>query len=325
LWENCGMAQIGQDITLAKKHLEAGALVAIPTETVYGLAANALDEKAVLDIFKVKNRPKFDPLIVHTHNLNEVNKYVSHIPDRAYKLAESFWPGPLTILLQKKSIIPDLITSGLPAVAIRIPRHELTLQLLKTLDFPLAAPSANPFGYVSPTTALHVEKQLGDSIPYILDGGSSNIGVESTIIGFDEYDFPTIYRLGGKKIEDIEALIGKVHIQLNKSSNPVAPGMLKSHYAPKKPLYVGDIIDLAKTYNNRKIGIISFDQDYTFLNPKKQIILSQNGSLDEAAKNIFAALREMDDPQIEIILTEKLPEEGLGRAVNDRVERASVR
>ncbi len=319
------MAEIGTDISLAKRHLEAGALVAIPTETVYGLAANALDENAVLDIFKVKNRPKFDPLIVHTHSLDEVKKYVSALPDQALKLAEAFWPGPLTILLEKAVIIPDLITSGLSTVAIRIPNHPMTLELLRSLDFPLAAPSANPFGYVSPTTALHVEKQLGSAIPYILDGGASDIGVESTIIGFDEKNQAIVYRLGGKKLEEIEELVGTVSVQLNKSSNPVAPGMLKSHYAPSKPLHIGDISTLAKANKGKKLGIISLLESYEHLNPAKQIMLSQTGDLDEAARNIFSALREMDTPEVEVIITEQMPEIGLGRALNDRLDRASVR
>ena len=319
------MALIGNDIAHAKKHLQKGELVAIPTETVYGLAANALDEKAVLDIFKVKNRPKFDPLIVHTHSLTEINKYVLAIPDKAHQLAEAFWPGPLTLLLRKKHNIPDLITSGLSTVAIRIPNHELTLSLLRSLNFPLAAPSANPFGYVSPTAAMHVQKQLGNSIPYILDGGACQIGVESTIIGFDESGGAIVYRLGGKKVEDIEKLIGNVSVELNKSSNPVAPGMLKSHYAPSKPLYIGNIAALIKKHKSKHLGVISLTDSYEKSHPVKQIILSKTGNLDEAAQRIFSALREMDTPDVEIIITEKLPEIGLGRAVNDRLERASVR
>ncbi|MFY0601337.1 MAG: threonylcarbamoyl-AMP synthase [Cyclobacteriaceae bacterium] len=319
------MAEIGSSISKAKQYLENGALVGIPTETVYGLAANGLNENAVLDIFKVKNRPKFDPLILHTHSLIELAKYVTHIPQKALQLAEEFWPGPLTILLKKKTIVPDLITSGLDTVAIRIPKHELTLELLKSLDFPLAAPSANPFGYVSPTTAEHVNDQLGSKIPYVLDGGSSSIGVESTIIGFDENESPTIFRLGGKKVEEIEDLIGITQTSLNKSSNPVAPGMLKSHYAPGKSVLVGNITELAEENKNKNLAIISFKEDYSELKPAKQIILSQKGDLDEAAQRIFSALREMDTPKIDLIVTEKLPNQGLGRAINDRLERASVR
>ncbi|MEO9476530.1 MAG: L-threonylcarbamoyladenylate synthase [Cyclobacteriaceae bacterium] len=319
------MAIIGTDIAQAKQLLSEGSLVGIPTETVYGLAANALNEEAVLNIFKVKNRPKFDPLILHTHSIDAVKQYVEHIPEKALLLAKTFWPGPLTILLKKKAAIPDLITSGLDTVAVRIPQHELTLSLLSQLDFPLAAPSANPFGYVSPTTAQHVDQQLGDQIPYVLDGGACHIGVESTIIGFDDNDRPSVFRLGGKSIEEIEELIGPVRVTLNKSSNPVAPGMLKSHYAPGKPVIIGDINELIKKYPTKRIGIISFVNDFSNSQPVRQIVLSRTSNLDAAAQGIFSALREMDVPEVELIITEKFPEEGLGRAINDRLQRASVR
>lgn len=322
--ENKIVAQISSDILKAKKHIEKGELVGIPTETVYGLAANVFDEKAILNIFKTKERPHFDPLIVHTHSIKELKKLAIDIPEKAFLLAKTFWPGPLTILLKKNLIIPDLVTSGLATVAVRIPNHELTLELLKSLDFPLAAPSANPFGYVSPTTASHVDAQLGEKIPYILDGGQCNVGLESTIIGFNE-EHPTIYRLGGLSVEDIENVIGKTQISLNKSSNPVAPGMLKSHYAPKKSLIIGNINELIIRNMDKKIGVISFKNDYYQQNLSKQIILSEKGSLDEAAQRIFSALREMDEASCDLIITEKLPEVGLGKAINDRLERASIR
>ncbi|WP_258104129.1 L-threonylcarbamoyladenylate synthase [Marinoscillum sp. MHG1-6] len=319
------MALIGSDIAQAKAHLDRGELVGIPTETVYGLAGNALNEEAALNIFKTKNRPEFDPLIVHTHAIEELDKYVTEIPEKAITLAHAVWPGPLTILLEKKSIIPDLITSGLSTVAIRIPKHPLTLALLKSLDYPLAAPSANPFGYVSPTTASHVNDQLGEKIPYVLDGGPCSVGVESTIVGFEHDAKPTIYRLGGKKVEDIESLIGEVDVKLNKSSNPVAPGMLLSHYAPGVQVHLGEISDLLKKHHDKRIGIISFSQSFSAPNIAKQIVLSQNADLDEAARKIFSALRSLDSPEIDLIITEKLPETGLGRAINDRLERAAVR
>lgn len=319
------MVEIGTDIAVASELLNSGQVIGFPTETVYGLAGNAFNEKAILEIFKVKNRPKFDPLIVHTHSLEEVDRLVSEIPEKASILAKSFWPGPLTLLLNKQLSIPDLVTSGLDTVAIRIPNHPLALALLRSLSFPLAAPSANPFGYVSPTNALHVANQLGSKIPYILDGGACNVGLESTIIGF-EGEEPIIYRLGGKKKEDIEQLIGPVKVLLNKSSNPVAPGMLKSHYAPRKSVLIGDIEKMVLANKNKQIGIISFKNDYQYLNPTKQIILSPEGATDEAAKHIFASLRAMDEAiDCEIIVAELLPEKGLGRAINDRLDRASIR
>ncbi len=203
------MASMGKDILQAKKYLEQGKLVAIPTETVYGLAANALDAGPVAAIFSVKNRPFFDPLIVHVDSLEKARRFVTAIPETAIELADQFWPGPLTILLDKSTLIPDLVTAGLPRVGIRCPDHELTLSLLSQLTFPLAAPSANPFGYISPTTPFHVEQQLGDQVAYILDGGPCQVGLESTIIGWEESK-PVVYRVGGCPIEDIEKITGPV-------------------------------------------------------------------------------------------------------------------
>lgn len=319
------MAEIGADIKKAADLLKAGKLVAIPTETVYGLAGNAFDESAVLDIFKVKKRPKFDPLIAHTDTLEKIRGFVDHVPDQALKLAEAFWPGPLTILLRKKSEVPDILTSGLQDVAVRIPRHPLALQLLASLDFPLAAPSANPFGYVSPTTAQHVQDQLGSHIPYILDGGSCTVGIESTIIAFNEKEQPIVYRLGGKKIEDIEQVVGKVRLRINHSSDPMAPGMLKSHYAPDKRLVIGNLAELTARFGKRKIGVISFFQGFENIPSNRQIVLSKSKDLDEAAKHLFGALRAMDQMDIELIISEKFPDFGLGQAINDRLKRAAAR
>ena len=316
---------IGKDISSAKSFLEKGEPVGIPTETVYGLAANALNDDAVLKIFSVKNRPHFDPLIVHTHSKNEIGKYVEEIPALAQKLVDAFMPGPITVLLKKKSIIPDLVTSGLDNVAIRIPDHSLTLELLKQLDFPLAAPSANPFGYISPTTAQHVFDQLQGKIPYILDGGATNVGVESTIVGFenDEPDCrqasPVVYRLGGLAIEEIERVVGKVRLSLNESSNPKSPGMLKSHYAPKKRLVIGESDDWL--IGNK--GVIAFDKYVEGIEKQNQILLSPSGNLNEAAKNLFAAMRKLDAGDVDEIIAVKFPDEGLGRAINDRLKRAS--
>ncbi len=314
---------IGFDIDEAKRFLESGETVGIPTETVYGLAANALNEDAVLRIFAVKNRPHFDPLIVHTHSTEEIKKYTEEIPDKAAQLIQQFMPGPLTLLLKKKKIVSDLITSGLDRVAIRIPNHPMLLQLLAKLDFPLAAPSANPFGYISPTTAQHVFDQLQGKIPYILDGGPTLVGVESTIIGFEK-DEATVYRLGGLAVEDIEKVIGQVNIQVNESSNPKSPGMLKSHYAPKKNLVIGQLDDLMMQNTGKTIGVIAFDKYIDGIDKKNQILLSPTGNLNEAAKNLFAAMRKLDDSEVEKILAVTFPDEGLGRAINDRLKRASA-
>jgi len=313
------MAATGTDIGKAIKLLTNDELVAIPTETVYGLAGNALSREAVTKIFSVKNRPQFDPLIVHVPNLEKAKDYVLEIPEAAKKLADKFWPGPLTLLLKKKPIIPDLVTAGLDTVGIRCPDHSLTRQLLKELPFPLAAPSANPFGYVSPTKPAHVEEQLGHKIPYILDGGPCPVGIESTIVGF-ENDKPVVYRLGGLSLEDIEATIGTVTLMTHSTSNPKSPGQLKSHYAPVKKVILGSIEALLKIHKTN-VGVLSFQNDFDTAN---QIILSPSGKLDEAAQHLFEALRAFDKMDVEVVLTELVPDQGLGRAINDRLRRAAA-
>lgn len=317
------MTSLGINVEKAGLLLKRGQLVAIPTETVYGLAANALDSQAVAAIFTAKNRPTFDPLIVHVRSLEAAADYVAHIPDQARRLAEIFWPGPLTLLLPKKPIIPDLVTSGLPTVAIRVPRHPLTLELLKSLDFPLAAPSANPFGYISPTTAQHVEQQLGNKISYILDGGECQVGIESTIVSFNS-ETPKVLRLGGLRLEDIEAIIGDVETSLHSSSDPLAPGMLKSHYAPRKPLYLHKKEELLKKEIDPDVGYLFYNKN-EYLNCKSNCLyLSEDGDLNEAAQRLFGYLRKLDASPVKEIRAEILPEIDLGRAINDRLRRAAA-
>jgi L-threonylcarbamoyladenylate synthase len=314
-------AEISQDIIKAKHLLEAGELVAIPTETVYGLAANALNPDAVVKIFETKNRPHFDPLIVHVASIEHAQSLVVDLPAKAKLLAEKFWPGPLTLLVKKKSIIPDLVTSGLDTVGIRMPEHPLTLELLSTLDFPLAAPSANPFGYISPTTAEHVKSQLGEKIQLILDGGPCEVGVESTIIDCTQ-KIPVVVRLGGLGVEKIESIIGKVNVNTTSSSKPSAPGLLISHYAPRKPFLLGNIQELLSENSGKKIARITFDGE-----PKDELhkVLSTEGSLNEAARNLFKVMRELDETDAEVILAEPVPDHGLGRAINDRLRRAAAK
>jgi L-threonylcarbamoyladenylate synthase len=314
---------IGNSLEIAIKTLLEGDLVAIPTETVYGLAGNALQADTVAKIFEAKNRPTFDPLIVHTHSIEEAKKYVLDFPDWATKLANTFWPGPLTLLLPRNVSIPDIVTNGSDLVAIRIPNHPISLALLKSIPFPLAAPSANPFGYISPTTAQHVADQLEDKIPYILDGGACQVGVESTIIGIKNGQ-PAIFRTGGIAKEEIEKALGIELEELQSSSNPSAPGMLESHYAPGKPLYLGDIPSLIPTFTNKRIGTISFSVDFSDL-ASTSIVLSPTSSLNEAACGLFAALRQLDKSEVEVILAEIFPNEGLGNAINDRLKRASYK
>lgn len=310
---------LGKDIELAIQFLRRNELVAIPTETVYGLAANALNPEAVVKIFEVKQRPFFDPLIVHVHSTEEIQKYVSYVPMAVYELAKHF--SAITYVLPKKELIPDIVTSGHNTVGIRIPGHALTLELLRRLDFPLAAPSANPFGYVSPTTAQHVLDSLGGKIPYILDGGVCSVGVESTIISF-ETEIPTILRLGGTTVETIEEIIGKVDIHVQSKSNPESPGLLDTHYAPHIPLYIEKC---PPEYSHDEIGIIAFQQYHENIPVYQQFVLSPTGDLSEAAKNLFHALRSLDNMPIKAIVAEVFPDEGLGKAINDRLRRASVK
>lgn len=315
--------EIGNDIAAAAEYLQAGELVAIPTETVYGLAANALNEDAVLKIYAAKNRPQFNPLIMHVASFEQAKQYIQDVSVEAEQLAAAFWPGPLTMLFNKRKNVPDLVTAGSNRVAIRVPNHPLTLQLLSKTDFPVAAPSANPSGYVSPTTAQHVYEGLQDKIPYILDGGACGVGVESTIVGWNENGELELYRLGGIAVEAIEKVIGKKIKHHQKiTDNPNTPGQLKSHYATHTPLYLGKIDELLLQFAGRKIILINFNHYHSSVPKEQQFILSANGSKEEAAKNLFRVLREADQLQADVILAEYVPEEGLGRAVNDRLERA---
>lgn len=313
-------SRIGTDIDFAAACLTQGGLVGIPTETVYGLAANAFSAEACTKIFEAKNRPFFDPLIVHTSSLNRVADFVTHIPDNARRLFDAFAPGPITLLLPKADIIPDIVTSGLDTVAVRIPNHMLTLQLLAKLSFPVAAPSANPFGYVSPTTAQHVAQHLGNKVDYILDGGASTIGLESTIVGF-EGDTPVVYRLGGLSLEQIEEIAGTVELRVNASSDPRAPGQLKSHYAPHKKLYLAGTEPSDIDYS--RAAYIGFNEPLAGVKPEHQLLLSPTGDIHQAAQNLFATLRSTDDLDIDYIIAAIFPTIGLGPAINDRLKRAA--
>ncbi len=315
------MALIGTDINRACLELNQGNLVGIPTETVYGLAGNALDAKVVAKIFSVKKRPAFDPLIIHIPSFQYLDTVVSKVPEQAKLLANSFWPGPLTLVLPSKDIVPDLTNSGLSTVAVRVPNHPLALALLDRLDYPLASPSANPFGYISPTTAQHVEQQLGGDIPYILDGGACTIGIESTIIGF-EGEHPVIYRPGGVSIEALQELIGKTGFKPH-ASKVVAPGMLNNHYSPRKNLLLGNIPELIAAYGPEKAGVLSFKDHYQKIDESVQFQLSEKGDLTEAAQNLFGCLRKLDAMSITHIFAELVPNHGLGLAINDRLQRAA--
>lgn len=318
--------EIGRDIEKAAAFLNNGELIAIPTETVYGLAANALNEDAVLKIYSVKQRPRFNPLILHVASFEQVLQFTNHINREASLLAQHFWPGPLTLLLNKTAAVPDLITAGSNRVAVRVPNHALTLSLLRLLKFPVAAPSANPSGYVSPTSAKHVWKNLNGKIPYILDGGECSIGLESTILGWNEKDEPEIYRPGGIAVEAIEEILKKkLSIKKTVTDAVDTPGQLKSHYATHTPLHLGLIPDLLHQFNTHDVLLINYQNFYPDFPIEKQFLLSPSGSLEEAAKNLFQTLRAADEKNAAHIFAEPLPDYGLGIAINDRLERAQFR
>jgi L-threonylcarbamoyladenylate synthase len=317
------MIQISKDIVKAKEILENENLVAIPTETVYGLAGNIYSEKAINKIFKTKNRPFNNPLIVHIHSKELLETIAQEIPEKAKNLAEAVWPGSLTLVLKKKETIPYSITAGKETVAVRVPNHPLTLELLKQIDFPLAAPSANPFGSISPTTSQHVADYFTDTLEMVLDGGNCENGIESTIVGF-ENEKAILYRLGSISVEDIESIIGPIQIVNKNDSSPNAPGMLSRHYAPKTKTIVSENIeDEIKNYPTSKIGVLIFqDLKINDENIDKEI-LSINGSLKEATANLYAAMHRLDKKGLDLIIAEKFPENDLGKSINDRLERAT--
>lgn len=311
------------DITKAKEVLLKNELIAIPTETVYGLAGNAYNETAIKKIFKLKNRPFYNPLIVHVKSTAYLQQIACDIPDMALKLANEFWPGPLTLVLKKQAHISDLITAGKNTVAVRVPNHPLTLALLDTLDFPLVAPSANPFGSISPTNAAHVLNYFGETLNVILDGGECEKGLESTIIGFKN-ERPVLYRHGSIALEEIEKIVGKLNITTNNDQSPNAPGMLSRHYAPNTDTYLTDNIpDLLTCFEGQKIGLLVFKSQIQNDNILHQEILSKSGDFTEAAKNLYAAMHRLDQKKLDVILAEKLPNEGLGKTINDKLERAT--
>lgn len=317
------MSIISKDISKAVVLLNDEQVIAIPTETVYGLAGNIFSEKAINSIFSTKKRPFFNPLIVHIPSVDYLPKIVTQIPKKAKLLADAFWPGPITLVLKKKSIIPDKITAGKDTVAVRIPNHSVTLELLNRLDFPLAAPSANPFSSISPTTAKHVENYFKDSIKMVLDGGPCTSGIESTIIGF-ENDEPIIYRLGSTSIEAIEDVVGKIRIMNTKEVAPEAPGMLERHYAPKtKTILSKNVMETLKHYKGMRIGVITFKNEINNANVTTQIVLSNEGDMAFAASRLYDSLHQLDHKDLDIIIAEIFPDFGLGKSVNDRLERAT--
>jgi L-threonylcarbamoyladenylate synthase len=319
------MIIVSKDISKAADILKEEGLVAIPTETVYGLAGNIYSEKAIKAIFEMKQRPFYNPLIVHIKSIAQLDELAKDIPKKARLLADKFWPGSLTMVLKKQDSVPDLVTAGKDSVAIRVPNHYATLALLAVLDFPLAAPSANPFGSISPTSAFHVVDYFGDELQMVLNGGTCQNGIESTIIGFENEE-PVLYRLGSISVEDIEGVIGKIQIKNKKESAPNAPGMLSKHYAPATTTFLkSDVAQFINGFPEKRIGLLLFKDKIKSTTVIHQEVLSEKGDLKEAASNLYAAMHRLDTKELDMIVAEQFPDFELGKSINDRLERATTK
>ncbi len=308
------------NIARAARVLRKGGVVAFPTETVYGLGANAFDARAAARIFEIKRRPRFDPLIVHVFDRAMLAQVVAELPDAAERLIERFWPGALTLVLRKRRAIPDLVTAGSETLAVRMPSHPVARGLLELAALPVAAPSANPFGYLSPTRAQHVERLLGDSVDLVLDGGPSEHGLESTIVTLEPR--PALLRAGAVAVESIEAEIGALARGLPGRSTPVAPGQAGQHYAPHTPLRV---IELAGVPPGERAGAGAVAFREPVEGYAASALLSPSGDLREAAARLFETLHDLDSRGLERIDVEPVPERGLGLAIMERLRRAAQR
>jgi L-threonylcarbamoyladenylate synthase len=302
--------------------LQRGEPVALPTETVYGLAADALNPIAVAKIFEAKDRPRFDPLIVHLPSRDWLER-VAKIDDESRAVVErliaQFWPGPLTLVLGRRSIVPEIVTAGLDRVAVRISAHEILAEIVCAFGKPLAAPSANRFGRISPTTAQHVQDELGGRIPLIVDAGPTAHGIESTIIAVRD-DKIDILRRGPITAEQL-SIFGKIDIVTAKKVS--APGQLPSHYAPKTPLRLVDDFDSFLPKPNQDCVLLTWnaiENDERFIAIRN---LSEGKDLRQAAANLFRYLRELDALDVDLIVAERVPDQGLGAAIMDRLRRAS--
>lgn len=301
-----------------------GDVVVIPTETVYGLAANIYNEKAIAKIFTLKKRPANNPLIIHIHDFAQVNRIAKDFSEIAQKLAKTFWPGPLTIVLPKQDHISDLVSAGKNTVGIRMPNHPIALSLLKLVNTPLAAPSANPSNYISPTTAADVLKIFPELQDKILDGGPCHTGLESTVVGVENNEI-IIYRFGAISQDALEKASGvPVKILNNDNEKPTAPGMLSKHYSPHTQLIQAtDIVQFINENHWQKVGVISFKNKYVHPKIVQKVVLAPDGHLHTAAQNLYSAMHYLDTCQLDVIITEFFPNEGVGLAINDRLQRAA--
>lgn len=319
--------------------LKSGGLVAFPTETVYGLGANALDETAVKKIFEAKGRPSDNPLIVHISSKNEVDRLVRSIPANAEKLMNTFWPGPLTLVLDKSGLVPQVITAGLDTVAVRVPSHPAALALIKAAGLPIAAPSANTSGKPSPTLAEHVIEDLTGKVDVIIDAGNSTVGLESTVLDVT-VDPAVILRPGGITPEQLEQVLGIVGIEpalsgkMDKDIKPRSPGVKYTHYSPKAqviviegmlPGVVEKISELLREYERKgiKAGVLATEQTQGFYTGAEVISAGSRNNPETIASSLFGALREFDNRKVEVILAEAIEKTGIGLAVMNRLNKAA--
>lgn len=317
------------DLERAAHAIHDGLLVAIPTETVYGLGADAWNRVALARVFEAKRRPSFDPLIVHVAEPEGAAEVADVAVPYARLLADRFWPGPLTMVLPKRDRVPDLATSGLPTVAVRCPASLVARQIIRLAGVPVAAPSANPFGYLSPTRAEHVVAQLGDRVDFIVDGGRCPVGVESTVLDLS-VDPPLILRPGGLPVELIAEVIPGIQVFDRATTSPTAPGQLPSHYAPALPLRLVAAGTLGASAPAGRAAALCFGAASARAAEAsgrwaRVVDLSPTVDPVEAAAALFDVLHELDAAGLEELWAERLPDDGLGRAVNDRLYKASVK
>ena len=318
---------IGRSLQKARRYLEAGQVVALPTETVYGLGACIHCAHALRRIFAIKRRPLAHPLIVHIAHVRVMHDLVQDVPPLAYRLADVFWPGPLTMLLPRRACVSPLLTAQSPYVSLRVPGHAMFRQLLELLPQPVAAPSANIYQKISPTSAYDIEEAIGDQIPYILNGGTCQKGVESTLVSFENNTI-VLHRHGAISCETLQNTVNTpIKIAANlcnkKYTNAcVLPGTSERHYTPNIPLYIGDINAISKEHRHKQIGFLRFSTYLSNVSCNKQVILSRKGDLALACKRLYSAMRKLEAMGVDIIIAERMPNDGLGRTLNDRMQRA---
>ena len=321
-------------IKIAAEEIKKGSLVAFPTETVYGLGADALNEKAVAKIFQAKERPFNDPLITHIADIKELYRLSRKIPLVALKLAKAFWPGPLTLVLKKSELVSGIVTADLDTVAVRMPANNIALSLIRKSKTPIAAPSANLFGRTSPTTAQHVVDDLGGKIEMIIDGGKTKVGVESTVLDVT-VEPVLLLRAGGISVEKLKEIVGQVKKSKELEEGFRSPGMLNSHYSPRAKLIlvekkvdaqVEEIHRLASNYiaQGLKVGIMAKEENQNKYNGFEVKVIGKGSELDVCATNLFSTLRSFDKEGFEIIIAEGLEEHGLGLAIMERLRKAAA-